>query len=664
MLIRRWSLTFLVLAAALCCLPASAQETEVLTPEILESLKSVGSAAISPDGARIAYVLSVPRPADEEPGSGYSEIWVMPFEGGGARPFVTGKGSASRPEWSPDGRQLAFLTRRGEETQVHVMSATGGEARAVTSSPTGVMDFRWSPDGRSIAYVAVDPLSEEQEKANVEGRDWLVVDRDLRHHRVHIVDLESGADRALTPAEYTIWDFNWSPDGKNLVITASDLPTVDASYMFKHLYLVNLADGSRRKLCDTEGKLSTPVWSPDGARIAWNGGVDINDETEGTLFVVPAEGGEPQVLTPDYEGTVMWCGWLDSETIIFTALHRQHVHMFRISADGGAPEIVDKGEPGKPLFTSAVFSSDGSKFAVAASTAVHPAELFSGNTGGDLRRLTDSNPMLDSMAFGDQEVVVWLAGDGLELEGILIKPVGYEEGQRYPLVVQVHGGPEGAFMDGWNTSYGRWSQMLAGRGYVVFAPNYRASIGRGVRFGKADHFDLGGREFQDVVDGIDHLVDIGLVDKECVGIGGGSYGGYFSAIAATKFSDRFAASAVFAGITNWFSNMGVCDIPWENTLVHFEYKWYEHPERTWAASPMAYIRNARTPTLIGHGERDARVPTGQGWELYTGMKFVGCPVEFVVYPREPHGLRERAHRIDYAERAMAWFDKYLKKKGE
>ena len=653
--LRRLALCAVIVAAAACW--AAAQEQPTMTPEIVESLRSVTQAVISPDGAMVAYVLGVPREPTEEPGLAHAEIWVVSFEGGAARPYVTGAGRATSVAWSPDGGELAFLSDRGGGTQVHAIPIGGGEARPLTSSPTSVHSFRWSPDGGSIAYVATDPLGEDEQAARAAGRDWRVVDRDYRHRRIHVVDLEGGADRVVTPAQYSVWAFNWSPCGRYFVAAASDIPTTDASYMFKHLYVVDIADGSRRLLCATEGKLGTPAWSPGGGAIAWNGAVDLYDETTGSLFIVPAGGGEPLNLTPGYEGTVMSFSWLDDETIAYTALERQHTFLYLQPAAGGGPRRVTEAGP---IFTSADFSGDGSRFAACASTATHPNELFVGEAEDrTLERLSDSNPVLHGMRFGEQEIVSWTAGDGLELEGVLIKPVGFRRGERYPLVVQVHGGPESAYMDGWNTSYSRWSQMLAGRGYVVFQPNYRASTGRGVAFGKADHFDLGGREFRDVVDGVDHLIEIGMVDPDRVGIGGGSYGGYFSAIAATRFSHRFAAAVVFAGITNWFSFQGTSDIPWENTLVHWEQKWYEHPAETWAGSPMAYIRDARTPTLIAHGERDLRVPLGQGWELYTGMRFVGCPVEFVIYPREPHGLREPAHRLDYAARAIAWFDRYL-----
>jgi dipeptidyl aminopeptidase/acylaminoacyl peptidase len=210
-------------------------------------------------------------------------------------------------------------------------------------------------------------------------------------------------------------------------------------------------------------------------------------------------------------------------------------------------------------------------------------------------------------------------------------------------------------MHGWMTRYSKWGQMLAGQGYFVLMPNYRASIGRGVAYSKANHGDLGGREFEDVVDGIDYLIEQGLVDKGRVGCGGGSYGGYFSGIAATKWSQRFAASVVFAGPSSQYSKIGTTDTTWENAYVHYNLpEWWKHHEKIWSFSPVAYVENAQTPTLICHGENDRRVPVGQGWELFRNIKSKGgIPVEFVIYPRAGHGLRE-------SRRAIAWFNKYLK----
>jgi dipeptidyl aminopeptidase/acylaminoacyl peptidase len=226
--------------------------------------------------------------------------------------------------------------------------------------------------------------------------------------------------------------------------------------------------------------------------------------------------------------------------------------------------------------------------------------------------------------------------------------------------MQPHGGPEAADLNGWSGGYSRWGQMLAGRGYVTFYPNYRGSIGRGVTFATADHRDLMGKEFTDMLAGIDHLVKIGLVDPARVGVGGGSYGGYTTGWAATYASDRFKAAVMWMGISNWYSMTGTSDIFFENSTVHWDLVMYDNYPIYWERSPLAHIAKAKTPTLIVHGAADPRVPIGQSQEMYTALKWKGVPVEFVTYPREGHGVTEAAHQLDFMNRVAGWFDKYLK----
>jgi dipeptidyl aminopeptidase/acylaminoacyl peptidase len=275
-------------------------------------------------------------------------------------------------------------------------------------------------------------------------------------------------------------------------------------------------------------------------------------------------------------------------------------------------------------------------------------------------RITESNPGLSELPRGRQETVRYEASDGLEIEGVVIRPVGFREGVRYPLLVIVHGGPESQFLDAWINSYSRPGHAFAERGFFVFFPNYRGSTGRGVAYAKADHNDLGGREFQDVLDGIRHLADQGWIDPERVGMMGGSYGGYFTALAVTKHSDRFAAGVELFGITNWESFLGQSDIPIENAMVHWDLWCYDHVELCREASPIAHIGKAHTPTLILQGKEDLRVPKAQSDELYAALRWKEVPVEYVVYPREEHGFRERAHRVDALTRILGWMTRYLR----
>jgi dipeptidyl aminopeptidase/acylaminoacyl peptidase len=654
-------ITCLALLLIASSLPA---QTKTLTPEMVVSLRSASSVAISADGELIAYVLRVPRTAEEPPGGAYLEIWLVSREGGEPRPFTSKPVNSWSPAFSPDGKTLTFLSKRtafDKHTQVYVAPVDGGEARPLTKSETDIRSFKWSPDGKWIAYIAMDPKSKEQREAEKQGRDWEVIDRYDRYPRLWAVEVASGEAHVVSEGALAAWDFAWSPDSRTLLLQASEEPNTDASYMFKRIYTVPLTGGQPSLLCQTAGKLGHMAWSPDGRQVAFLGAVDINDPASGSVFVVPATGGTPRNLTEGFQGTATWLEWVDTKTLAVAAQEGVQTTLSLLPATGGEMKRVLGGDV---IFRSFELAGDGRTFALAGNTETHPSEVFLGSLKKKrLTRLTDSNPELDSVRFAAQEPIRWKAQDGLEIEGLLIKPLDYQAGRRYPLVVQIHGGPESAYLDGWNTSYSRWTQLLAARGYVVLMPNYRGSTGRGVEFAKGDHKDLGGQEFLDVVAGIEKLIADGLVDKSRVGLGGASYGGYFAALASTRYSEYFAASVVFAGTSNYLSKIGTTDTWHENALVHMAFYAYEDYDLTWRFTPLKYLDKANTPTLIAFGKNDLRVPASQGWELYRALKWKGVPVEFVLYPKEGHGLRQRAHQLDFLTRSLDWWDRYLKGEG-
>ncbi len=640
-------------------------QTAVVTPDLILTLANVTDAQISPDGSTIAYQVSRPRKADEPPGAARNELWLVPASGGEPRRLTQGDDRA--PRWSPDGRAIAFLGRRPDSAtpQVHLLDLSGGEPRAVTTAPAAVSSFKWAHDGRAIAFTYTDPPTEQERRDTAQGRDWTVADRNYKHTRLYRVEVPGGKSELVTRADLTVHDYDWSPDNKQMLIGAARTPTIDDSFMGVRLYLVPAAGGTPEPFVETTGKLGFPRWSPDGRTIAWLGATSVDDPHAGTVFTAPARGraaggGGPTRLTGEAAGSAVWLGWRPGvgDTVTFLAAERQDVRLHLLSADGrtqqtlGAAGLIPVGTPS--------FSTNGGRVAIVAHSPSHPQEVFVGDVVRGVTRVTYTNPQLNGVALGAQEVVQWKARDGWEIEGVLVKPIGFKAGVRYPLVVQPHGGPEAADPNGWNGFYSRWGQMLAGAGFLTFYPNYRGSIGRGVAFAKADHKDLMGKEFEDILDGIDHLVKTGVADANRVGIGGGSYGGYTSAWATTFASDRFKAAIPWMGITNWISMTGTSDIFLENSTVHWALVMYENYEKYWERSPLKYIDRAKTPTLIIHGAADPRVPPGQSIELYTALKWKGVPVEHVSYPREGHGLAERAHQEDFMKRVLAFFSKYLK----
>ena len=300
--------------------------------------------------------------------------------------------------------------------------------------------------------------------------------------------------------------------------------------------------------------------------------------------------------------------------------------------------------------------------AFAGNTPSHPSELFVLNAENQkLERKTHHNKWLADIKLAQQRKFEYKARDGKRIEGVLLYPLNYEEGKDYPLINYIHGGPEAAVQNGWTTNYSTWGQVAAARDYFVFLPNYRASSGRGVDFTMAGYGDLVGTEYDDVLDGIDRLIDKGYVDPEKVGIGGGSYGGYFSAWSATKHTERFAASVVFVGIANQISKRNTTDIPYEDYHVHWGFWTHEDWQRIYDASPVKYAHQSKTPTLVLHGSDDPRVHPSQSLELYRSLKLHGeAPVRLVWYNKEGHGNRINLNRYDYMIRTMEWFDYYLK----
>jgi dipeptidyl aminopeptidase/acylaminoacyl peptidase len=634
---------------------------QTITPEVVASMKLVTEVALSPDGHWIAYTLRSPRDEGEAPGGYRYQLWLVDKDGKNARPFTAKEYNAQSIYWFKNGKRIAFLSRRGDQQQVYAIPWDGGEAVPLTSEKDGVASFKFSPDEKLIAFTRADAETLHEKENTKKGKDWQIIGGNLKYTRLYLYDLGTGQTRLLTQDHLHITTFDWSPDGQELIFTACKTPLTDATYMYQNIYRIPATGGSARIAVETEGKLGEAAFAPNGQMIAWRGALHIHDPQAQSLFVAAKDGSNKRNLTSDYEGSVDWFRWQDDQTIALVSTEKTATHLYQVDIRTGQKRHI---RASRPIFTALSFDQSKNSYAFAGSTPVHPAEVFYVAGGSDkAQRLTNSQPVLDSLPLADQSTVEYKAQDGLLITGVVMKPVGFADGRRYPLIVNVHGGPEAAVLDGWNTNYSSWGQLLAANGYVVFWPNYRGSIGRGVAYSMKDQKDLGGQEFLDVLAGIGYLADeLKLVDKTRVGMGGGSYGGYFSALAATRYTRHFKAAINFAGITNWISFLGTSDIPMENTLVHWGFTGpYHHLDKMWDASPMKYINNSQTAMLIAHGERDARVPIGQAWEMYTALSILKkTPHEFVIYPREGHGLVEREHQIDYMKRVLEWYGRYVK----
>jgi dipeptidyl aminopeptidase/acylaminoacyl peptidase len=642
----------------------------VLSPEDVARIRTVGEVAIRPDGSAIAYTLSVPRePGRDEDGAAWSELHVVSYDGSDDRPFVAGAVNVSHLRWSPDGSQLSYLARRegDEQRAIYVIPAAAGESRRLYQHDTSIDAFDWRSDGRAIAFVAQEPVPADLQDLREKGFDHEVYEEDRRPRRLYVLELpagpggEAGEVRMLEGVAGHPWGVVWAPDGNRLLTDLAPTPLTDDRYMFRRLHVIDAASGAVLSNLDNPGKLGSFRWSPDGRTIALVSGVDIHDPREGRLVVVRPEGGEYRDLLPELEGHVQDFWFAANGRIVYLASIGVGSRVGRVRADGRGAEVLYEGTD--PVIDALSLDERGRRLALVAESPTTPAEVFALRV--DRRaspvRLSDSNPWLSEIRFGEQEIVRWSASDGLEIEGLLIHPLDGRAGERVPTIVVAHGGPESHYKNGWLTAYSMPGQVAAARGYAVFYPNYRGSTGRGVAFSKGDQGDGVGAEFDDVLAGIDFLIERGLADHERVGITGGSYGGYFTGWAATRHSERFAAGVMRYGVSDQLSKTGTSDIYKELELVHWLTNPYENLDLFLERSPVRYVDNARTPLLIAHGSEDARVHPGQSLEMYRALKVrAEVPVRLVLYPGEPHGFRRAASRYDFSLRMLRWFDHFLK----
>ncbi len=660
-----------IVARTACVVALMVTVVEVLaggmTPEDIARTRGVSSAKISPDGQYVAYTLSIPRrPWEEDSGSAWGELHVVDMKGN-SRAFVTGEVHVGHIAWTPDGRGIAFLAKRGgdEHKSLYIIPIDGGEAMKVLEHETSISSYSFSPDGSQVAMLATAEEDKDEKKLKDKGFDAEIYEEQLEHVQVWIASVGDAGDGDDSEARSldlsgSASAVQWSPDGGKLAVVLAPTPLIDDKYMKSRVRIVDVVSGEVVGKLDNPGKLGPVRWSPDGKTLAMIAGGDAHDPAAGRLMVGSAGGGALDDILPDYMGHVQSIAWQDSDTIMFVGDVGCFTTVGKVDSDGSKPRTLV--EKGGVILSGVSLAVDGRLASFLGSDPTHPREVYVMKHGDtSARRLTDSNPWLRDVELAKQEVVEYSARDGLKVEGILIRPLHMEDGKRYPLVQCVHGGPEAHIRNDWVTNYSRPGQVFAAKGYVVFYPNYRGSTGRGVAYSKMGQADYAGPEFDDLVDAIEHFVSVEkIVDRKKSGITGGSYGGFASAWAATKLTEHFAASVMFVGISDQISKSGTTDIPNEMQMVH-SLRWpWDHWDWFRERSPLYYVEQARTPILILHGKNDPRVHPSQSMELYRYLKVIGkTPVRLVLYPGEGHGNRKSAGRLDYCLRLLRWMDHYL-----
>jgi dipeptidyl aminopeptidase/acylaminoacyl peptidase len=617
-------------------------------------------ANISPDGQFVIYTLlhAAKSTTPERP----CEIWLADVASSQSHRLTFGQGTDQTPRWSPDSQSIAFLSDRLElgQRQIYIMNVKGGEAHQLTQLQGELDSPIWSADGQEIIFLH----RLKQARDAKQGDDRHVEDENPAYRRVWAVNIDTGVVHPLTPDGYEVHEFVSSPDDKHVALVAKQGDITTSGWYTAQLYIVDRNDPSNpHQLFSADRQICGLAWSPDNCQVAYMI-CRISDPPlwQGDVCTISIDGGEPrQITSRDIPLSITKLDWRETNTMVFGARQLDGTSFGRLNVSTGQVETLwtDYATIGDWTVPRISLASDNNTFATILERPDTPAQVYVGT----LKTASESWKQVSQFEYaplrmGRMETVRWCASDGLEIVGHIVYPVDYQPGKRYPTFVQIHGGPTWSWLPHYAVWWEWWYQYLAGRGYLVFLPNIRGSAGGGTDYAEANYRDMGGKDWEDVMQGIDHIVELGLADADRLGIGGWSYGGFMTAWAVTQ-TTRFKVAIMGAGITNWESYFAQNSIrDWQTAF--FGSTPYEDPEAHRAKSPLTFINQVRTPTLILHGQEDHDVSLPQAYEMYVALKTLGIPTELVTYPRENHPILEREHQIDLLRRVGEWCDKYMK----
>lgn len=631
--------------------------------DLLFAVRHFKQVAISPDGTRVVWVQKLIG-RNGAP-SGNSAIYLADLQNltGLPRCITAGKETAAHDEqdvaWSPDGTRIAFLSdaETGGQLQLYQVNIAGGPPQRLTNLAGFLANPRWSPDGKTLALLFTENAPRAAGPLEPMTPDTGVVEGHIYEQRLTTVDVATGNVRHLSPADLYVYEYDWSPDSKNLVATAAH-GSGDDNWYVAELYIISLASGQTKSIYKPSLQIAAPRWSPDGKNIALVGGL-MSDEgsTGGDVFIVPAMGGEPRDVTPNMKASASWLAWLpSSKQILMVEVRDGSPGVAAVSlADGHVetlwtgPEIISDGRWGYGLSLTA----DGKTSAIVRSSFEHPPEVWAGPIG-EWKQVTQLNQN-SSPSWGEAKSIHW-SSDNFRVQGWLLYPRDYNPAKRYPMVVLVHGGPGSSHAPGWPNTFFN-DAMLSSAGYFVLLPNPRGSFGQGEAFTQANVKDFGYGDLRDILAGVDEVVKTLPVDNYRIGITGWSYGGFMTMWAVTQ-THRFRAAVSGAGLANWQSYYGENDLD-QWMIPFFGASVYDDPAVYARSSPINFVKNVKTPTLVLVGDRDGECPAPQSYEFWHALKTLGVETQFVIYANEGHNIVKPEDQRDIIQRMVEWFDRHL-----
>ena len=628
------------------------------TPKESMKIKSISQTDISHDGKYAAYV--VREAIMEEKKSEYlNQIWVTNLVTKENYQYTYNLKSSMSPKFSPDGKKIAFLSSRSGKNQVWIMNTHGGEARKLTNEKKGVRSIKWSPDGKKISFLKNDDDTEEEKKSKENKTDVILVDKNFKYSHIYTYNLDEDSVFQITNGDFSVNNFDYSPDGKKIIFSHQEDTNINTGFINTDISIIESNGKNIKFLIQRPGLDSNPIFSGDGNKFAFisSGG---KQETIGLkdVYIYNLKSDEIKKLsnTPNRDSNIIsWTS--DDKNLIISESINTTSQILLLPANGEQFISWSSKKYKEGVITSIVKSKKSDKIILCYEKLDSPVELYITNSNyPSFTKLTDINDF-DFPKLSKTEIITWISSDGMEIEGILTYPKNYKKGMRYPVILQIHGGPAGVFSQRFNGRPGIYmTEYFSEKGYVTIKPNPRGSTGYGKDFRYANYKDWGYGDYEDVVSGVDKVIEMGIGDPNNQFVMGWSYGGYLTSFIVTK-TNRFKAASMGAGLPNLISMVTTTDIQ-DYLVAHMGSEFWNDYETYEKHSAIYQIKNTTTPTQIIHGANDLRVPFTQGQEFYRALDRLGVDTEMVVYPRTPHGPREPKFLMDVSDRILTWFEKY------